>query len=354
MSIISLSKVAGAHYRLEGSIPLRCGGANAFISLDRDASRRANIWVTDLRRRSPVKSPGSPITTSTCPIGPANQLPAGRKLYVLDLRSENLRPVEVTVPADLECPARSASGPLSEPERLCALCEWPNAFFSARGTCLPLDSMGRCQPDSDANSAEDHPCRLADAHTLAFITDAGGEQQVATMPIGADPCTTHSLQIWITLRTALVIGRQVLAVRTAITPLARRAAGDRCERIALDPAPRSATPGFRRRALARLQHERPSAARNSSARSRHRPRFDRQRDQWRMTTIPLFGRRTVLIFLSQRHELPMSQTATARHDRDAESRMRSMRLRSPPECACRSAHPAKTRRLPTMGVDLSD
>ena len=306
--------------------PMWSGRRLYFLS-DRDASRRANIWVTDLETkvtRQVTRFNDYDIDMPS--IGPGGiSFQQGGKLYALDLPAENLHPVEVAVPADSRVAPRAQPAVNYLDRKDFALsADGRTAIFSARGELFAVGLDGAAvNLTRTPNSVEDHPAVSPDGRTLAFITDAGGEQQVATMPVGGG-----SVRRLTRFKSGLLYAPRWspdgkwLAVADGNHGLwLVGAGGDRCERIAQDPA-------------AEIRDARFSPDGHWLAYSTERPNQQRaihMRDlaTGRDTTVsstmendhdPTFsGDGQVLFFLSQRHELPIVS------DRDREGTIATLK-----------------------------
>jgi len=231
---------------------------------------------------------------------------------------------------------------------------WPNRRFSRlAATCFAVGLDGAAvNLTRTPNSAEDHPAVSPDAHTLAFITDAGASSSGDTCRSRRIRATTHSLQIWITLRHRAGLDGKWL-------PCGRNhgsgsSGGRRSLRAhPLDPAAEIRDARFRPTGAGSLTaRTAQSAARNSSARSRHR------RDSTVSATMendhdPPFRATDSFLSFSRNG---MSYNGLRPRPRGTIATLKSgcalMRLRSPRN-AHALGHRAKTRRLRQWAVDLS-
>jgi len=127
----------------------------------------------------------------------------GGKLYVLDLPSEQLHTLSVTVPDD---GTRTAAhwvdaAPLIRDKDMAQQTDFdlaPNgkrAVFSARGDLftIPAEFGNTRNLTQSPGADEDHPSWSPDGKTIAYTTDAGGEQQLALRPAegGPEKVITH-------------------------------------------------------------------------------------------------------------------------------------------------------------------
>ena len=205
-----------------GPTPRRCGGAGSIYFLsDQDSHRRANIWVLRPGQPSrPGRSPTSPIMTSTFPAlgGDAIAFQQGGKLWLLDLPSEQLREVPVSVPddnprtrphvADVKDQIRDA-----DPAQQVDFALAPNGkrtLFSARGDIFSVPTENGATRDLTGTQGvdEDHPAWSPDGKTIAYTTDVGGGQQIAIRPAEGGPETRADR-----LRERLLLRAGVLARR---------------------------------------------------------------------------------------------------------------------------------------------
>jgi tricorn protease len=183
--------------------PMWYQGSVYFLS-DHDANRRRNIWVYDL-----AKGTSREVTHFTDydidfpSLGQGGDGGAGivfqqgGTLHVLDLPSEQLHDLDVTVPDD-----GSRTGPQWQDARS-AIREQdmsqhtdydiaPNgnrAVFSARGDLftLPAEHGNTRNLTQTSNADEDHPSWSPDGKLIAYTTDVSGEQQLAVRPAEGGP-----------------------------------------------------------------------------------------------------------------------------------------------------------------------
>ncbi len=174
--------------------PMWIGRKIYFLS-DRDARRRENIWSYDLdsKQFSEVTHfTDSDIDFPSLGTGDNAGIvfQQGGMLWVLDLPSEQLHQLGVTVPDD-----GTRTGPRyidaskalrdSDTAGVTDYALSPNgkrALFSARGDLFTLPAEHGATRDltSTSNADEDHPSWSPDGKTVAYTTDADGEQQIAT------------------------------------------------------------------------------------------------------------------------------------------------------------------------------
>ncbi len=172
--------------------PMWVGQRIYFLS-DHGVDHRANIWVRDLQTNvtrqithfrdydvdMPSVGPGG--------IGFQN----GGGMYVLDTASEAMRRVEVSLPEDPKLARHTvAAAPYIIHNDIAGLPDYALgadhrvAYLAARGDLMALDANGAAKNLTNSTKVmEDHPVASPDGQSLAFVTDAGGEQQLAVMPV---------------------------------------------------------------------------------------------------------------------------------------------------------------------------
>jgi len=179
-------------------------GRRIYFLSDRDKARRANIWAYDLDTKQFSEVTHFVDYDIDFPSLSAEQDRAagivfaqGGALWVIELPSQQLHRLEVSVPDDgVRTAARfiDASKYIREQDTAqqtdYALA--PNgkrALFSARGHMMSVPAEhGATRDLSDTSNAdEDHPSWSPDGNTIAYSTDAGGEQQIATRPAEGGP-----------------------------------------------------------------------------------------------------------------------------------------------------------------------
>jgi tricorn protease len=183
--------------------PMWVGRKIYFLS-DRDENRRANIWVYDQTARTTREvTHFSDYDVDMPSLGAGSiSFQQGGKLYVLELKSERLRPIQVDVPDDgAHTQPRDVHTQdlIRESDRSGAeysvTATGDAAVFSARGdlyrVALPAGAIVNITNTSGAD--EDHPVLSPDGKTLAYTSDATGEQQLAVRAVagGAESTLTH-------------------------------------------------------------------------------------------------------------------------------------------------------------------
>jgi tricorn protease len=191
------------HWRGTDTAPMWYGHRIYFLS-DRDAARRENLWVYDLDTRK-----ASPVTHFTdydidFPSLSADSgheagivFQQGGSLWVLDLPSARLHRLEVSVPDDglRTGPRYADAGKLIRELDTAQDTDYalsPNgkrALFSARGDLFSVPAQyGATRDLTDTSDAdEDHPSWSPDGKSVAYTTDATGEQQIALRPAEGGP-----------------------------------------------------------------------------------------------------------------------------------------------------------------------
>jgi tricorn protease len=184
--------------------PMWFGGKIYYLS-DRDANWRRNIWVHDIasgQDRAVTHFTDYDVDfPSLGDNGLAFQ--QGGKLYVLDLPSETLHALEVTVPDDsprTQPHVVPVAGDIRDVDTAQGTdyAISPNgkrAAFSARGDIFTVPAEDGVIRNITRSSAadEDHPAWSPDGTLIAYTTDAGGAQQIAIRPAegGAEKILTH-------------------------------------------------------------------------------------------------------------------------------------------------------------------
>jgi tricorn protease len=127
----------------------------------------------------------------------------GGRLWVLDVATEHLRRVYITVPDDGShtAPRTVSVNDLVRDEDTDYDTDYElspdgrNALFVARGDIfvVPVDGAASHNFTGTSGAEEDHPAWSPDSHWIAYTTDASGEQQLAIRPAagGSERQITH-------------------------------------------------------------------------------------------------------------------------------------------------------------------
>jgi tricorn protease len=183
-------------------------GKTIYFLADHDEKRRENIWAYDTESRQFREVTHFTDYDVDFPsLGEGGEagivFQQGGSLYVLDLPSEQLHKLEVSVPDDgTRTGARWADASKSiRDQDMAGQTDFdlaPNgkrAVFSARGELftLPAEHGNTRNLTATSNADEDHPAWSPDGKTLAYTTDASGEWQIAVRPAegGAEKVLTH-------------------------------------------------------------------------------------------------------------------------------------------------------------------
>ncbi|MGH8261157.1 MAG: S41 family peptidase, partial [Steroidobacteraceae bacterium] len=179
-------------------------GRQIYFLSDRDSHRRENIWVYDLdngRFKEVTHFVDYDIDFPSLSLGrsgPAGiTFQQGGSLWVLDLPSEQLHRIEVSVPDDgVRTGPRfvDASKYIREHDtaQMTDYALSPNgkrALFSARGDLFTVPAEHGATRDltDTSNADEDHPSWSPDGKTVAYTTDSSGEQEIAIRPAEGGP-----------------------------------------------------------------------------------------------------------------------------------------------------------------------
>jgi tricorn protease len=184
-------------------------GKTIYFLADHDAKRRANIWAYDTGShefRQVTHYTDYDIDFPSLGAGPGDAgivFQQGGKLHVLDIPSEQVHDLDVTVPDDgtRTGPRWVDAKPMLREQDMAQRTDYdlaPNGnrlVFSARGDLftLPAEHGNTRNLTQTSNADEDHPSWSPDGKTIAYTTDVSGEQQIATRPAegGAEKILTH-------------------------------------------------------------------------------------------------------------------------------------------------------------------
>ncbi|HEX4180994.1 MAG TPA: S41 family peptidase [Caulobacteraceae bacterium] len=169
-------------------------GRKIYYLSDQDAHRRANIWVYDLDAKQTREVTHFTDYDIDFPAlgGDAIAFQEGGKLYRLDLPSEEVHEVPISVPDDnprtrVRVVAVHDQIRDSDPAGDVNYALAPNGkrtLFSARGDIFSVPTENGATRDLTGTPGvdEDHPAWSPDGRAVAYTTDAGGGQQIAVRP----------------------------------------------------------------------------------------------------------------------------------------------------------------------------
>ena len=182
-------------------------GKDIYFLSDRDKNRRENSWVCNLgTRKFREVTHFTDYDIDFPSLGNDGIVfQQGGSLYVLDLPSEQLHRLDVSVPDDgtRTQPRYVDAAGLVRDSDTAGLTDYalsPNgkrAAFTARGDLFTVPAKYGPTRDltNTSDADEDHPSWSPDGKTVAYTTDATGEQQIAIRPAegGAQRILTHFL-----------------------------------------------------------------------------------------------------------------------------------------------------------------
>jgi tricorn protease len=185
-------------------------GNTIYFLADHDSSRRRNIWAYDTGSREfrqVTHFSDYDIDFPSLGSGPEGQagivFQQGGRLHVLDLPSEKLHDIDVTVPDDgsrtgprwVDAKATIREQDMSQHTDFDIAPNGNRAVFSARGEIftLPIEHGNTRNLTQTSDADEDHPTWSPDGKMVAYTTDASGEQQIAVRPAegGPEKVLTH-------------------------------------------------------------------------------------------------------------------------------------------------------------------
>jgi tricorn protease len=190
------------------TFPMWSGKTIYFMS-DHDSSRRENIWAYDTGShefRQVTHYTDYDIDFPSLGVGEGAAgivFQQGGKLHVLDIPSEQVQDLDITVPDDgtRTGPRWVDAKPLIREQDTAQHTDYdvaPNGgriVVSARGDVftLPAEHGNTRNLTQTSNADEDHPSWSPDGKAVAYTTDVSGEQQIAVRPAegGAERILTH-------------------------------------------------------------------------------------------------------------------------------------------------------------------
>jgi tricorn protease len=185
-------------------------GSKIYYLSDQDKNRRANIWVYDFATKTTREVThftdydiDLPALSPTGMGADAIAFQEGGKLYRLDLPSETLAEVPISVPDDnprtrvhvAQVGDEARDGDPAGQSDFALAPNGKRTLFSARGDIFSVPSEFGATRNLTGTPAidEDHPAWSPDGRTIAYTTDAGGGQQIAVRPAegGPEKVLTH-------------------------------------------------------------------------------------------------------------------------------------------------------------------
>ncbi|MDE1937908.1 MAG: PD40 domain-containing protein [Alphaproteobacteria bacterium] len=184
--------------------PMWVGRKIYFLS-DRDSNRRENIWVYDLDSKEFKEVTHFTDYDIDFPSLGDNGIvfQQGGSLWVLDLPSEQLHQLDVTVPDDgtrtgpryVEAAKFIRDADTAGQTDYALAPNGKRVLFTARGDLFTVPAEHGATRDltDTSNADEDHPSWSPDGKTVAYTTDIDGEQEIAIRPAdgGAEKLVTH-------------------------------------------------------------------------------------------------------------------------------------------------------------------
>ena len=183
-------------------------GKTIYFLADHDASRRKNIWAYDtgsgeFRQITHFTDYDIDYPSLGAGAEAAIVFQQGGKLHVLDVPSEQLHDIDVTVPDDgtrtgprwVDAKDSIREQDTSQHTNFDIAPNGNRAVFSARGDIftLPAEHGNTRNLTQSSNADDDHPTWSPDGKMIAYTTDISGEQQVAIRPAegGPEKILTH-------------------------------------------------------------------------------------------------------------------------------------------------------------------
>jgi len=183
-------------------------GKTIYFLADHDANRRKNIWAYDtdsgaFRQITHFTDYDIDYPSLGAGVEAGIVFQQGGKLHVLDVPSEQLHDIDVTVPDDgtrtgprwVDAKSSIREQDTSQHTDFDIAPNGNRAVFSARGDIftLPAEHGNTRNLTQSSGADEDHPTWSPDGRTIAYTTDISGEQQVAIRPAegGPEKVLTH-------------------------------------------------------------------------------------------------------------------------------------------------------------------
>ncbi len=184
--------------------PMWSGKTIYFLS-DHDAAKRENIWAYDTETKAFREITHFTDYDADFPTLGDNGITfqQGGSLYVLDLPSEQLHKLDLRVPDDgshtrsrfVDAKESIRDTDSADQTDFALAPNGKRVLLTARGDIfsLPVEHGNTRDLTETSNADEDHPSWSPDGKTIAYTTDIGGEQQLATRPAegGAEKILTH-------------------------------------------------------------------------------------------------------------------------------------------------------------------
>ncbi len=195
------------HWKGTDTAPMWIGHKIYFLS-DRDKNRRENIWVYDLdskQFREVTHFTDYDIDFPSLGTGshPGIVFQQGGHLWVIDLPSEKLRQINVTVPDDgtttnpryVDASKNIRNTDMAGQVDYALSPNGKRVLFSARGDIFSVPAKHGATRDltDTSNADENHPSWSPNGKTVAYTTDVSGNQEIAVRPAdgGAERILTH-------------------------------------------------------------------------------------------------------------------------------------------------------------------
>jgi tricorn protease len=185
-------------------------GQRLYFLSDRDSKRRENIWVYDFKSRQYREIThftnydiDFPSLGTGGKGGDGIVFAQGGALWVIDLPSEKVHHLNITVPDDgtrtepryVDTSKTIRDDDTAQNTNYALSPNGKRALFSARGDLFTVPAEHGATRDltNTSNADEDHPTWSPDGKTVAYTTDASGEHQIALRPAagGAEKILTH-------------------------------------------------------------------------------------------------------------------------------------------------------------------